>query len=436
MKFMDELEARNFDAVVVGSGPGGATVACELSRRGRRVVILERGGEAPVRGTGSQMLGQLLVPGRSLRLTPELLAVARGITTGGSSIFYCACALDPPHGMLEARGVDISGAIAELKQELPYGPLADELVGPFARRLMESAVELGHEWRKLPKLVHQERCRAECDRCIVGCPHGAKWTAREYVDDARRHGAELVPRARVRRVLVDGGTAFGVEAAVDGRRFAYTGRHVILAAGGIGSAVILRESGIARAGRDFFVDPLVFVVGAVDDVDGGRELPMATGLRLEDEDYLLADLALPGWLWRLLAVQVLRVDRVLAHRHTLPVMVKIKDRLGGRVTASGGVRKRLGPTDRAAFRRGIGRARDILANAGARHVFHTWYLATHPGGTAKIGDVVSSDLETEYRNLYVCDASVIPEAWGLPPVLTLLGLGRRLANHLAGATDA
>jgi hypothetical protein len=26
---------------------------------------------------------------------------------------------------------------------------------------------------------------------------------------------------------------------------------------------------------------------------------------------------------------------------------------------------------------------------------------------------------------------VIPEAWGLPPVLTIIGLGKRLARHLA-----
>jgi choline dehydrogenase-like flavoprotein len=112
-------------------------------------------------------------------------------------------------------------------------------------------------------------------------------------------------------------------------------------------------------------------------------------------------------------------------------MVKIKDQLGGHLSAGGGVRKRLSRADRAAFRRGTTRAREVLANAGARHIFHSWYLATHPGGTAKIGDIVDCNLETEYRNLFVCDCSVIPEAWGLPPVLTLLGLGRRLARHLA-----
>jgi choline dehydrogenase-like flavoprotein len=32
--------------------------------------------------------------------------------------------------------------------------------------------------------------------------------------------------------------------------------------------------------------------------------------------------------------------------------------------------------------------------------------------------------------LFVCDASVIPESWGLPPTLTLLALADRLVAHL------
>ncbi|MGD8806051.1 MAG: GMC oxidoreductase, partial [Chloroflexota bacterium] len=52
---------------------------------------------------------------------------------------------------------------------------------------------------------------------------------------------------------------------------------------------------------------------------------------------------------------------------------------------------------------------------------------------AKINDVVESNLETEIDNLFVCDCSVIPEAWGVPPVITLLALGKRLGKYLAGA---
>jgi choline dehydrogenase-like flavoprotein len=49
----------------------------------------------------------------------------------------------------------------------------------------------------------------------------------------------------------------------------------------------------------------------------------------------------------------------------------------------------------------------------------------------RIGDGVDSDLQAAAGGLFVCDASVIPRPWGLPPTLTLLCLGTRLAEHLA-----
>jgi len=64
-------------------------------------------------------------------------------------------------------------------------------------------------------------------------------------------------------------------------------------------------------------------------------------------------------------------------------------------------------------------------------VFSTWRVASHPGGSAKIGDVVDSNLATEIDGLFVCDCSVMPEAWGLPPTLTILALARRLARQLS-----
>jgi choline dehydrogenase-like flavoprotein len=48
--------------------------------------------------------------------------------------------------------------------------------------------------------------------------------------------------------------------------------------------------------------------------------------------------------------------------------------------------------------------------------------------------VVDANLKTELDNLYVCDCSVIPEAWGLPATLTIISLGKRLAKHLSSET--
>ena len=87
---------KNIDVIVVGTGPGGATVAREISRHGQSVLILEWGDNDPVRGTLFQMAPRALIPGKSMLLTGQALGMVRGITTGGSSMFYCATAFDPP----------------------------------------------------------------------------------------------------------------------------------------------------------------------------------------------------------------------------------------------------------------------------------------------------------------------------------------------------
>ena len=112
-------------------------------------------------------------------------------------------------------------------------------------------------------------------------------------------------------------------------------------------------------------------------------------------------------------------------------MVKAKDELGGKLTDAGGVRKILDKNEKLKLQRGYERAKSILKNAGAKDIFKTQYLAAHPGGTVKIGELVDSNLMTKYENLFVCDCSVIPEAWGMPPTTTIIGLAKRLAKYLS-----
>jgi choline dehydrogenase-like flavoprotein len=271
---------------------------------------------------------------------------------------------------------------------------------------------------------------------MMGCPHGAKWTSRFFVDEALHNGASLVTGARVRRVIIDDGFVAGVEASVNGSRQQFCASQVILSGGGIGTPEILKSSGDFAAGRDYFFDPLVAVFGALPAVEGGREFPMAAGVHLEDEGCVLTDLVFPRWMYQFFSAAKFRLDRVHAHRHSAVIMVKIRDDLGGKLTRRGGVRKRLSRADHDRLRKGVDHARRILSHAGAEKVFTSRILATHPGGTAKIGEVVDSDLQTRIAGLYVCDCSVIPEAWGLPPTLTILGLGKRLAKHLGGEIAA
>jgi choline dehydrogenase-like flavoprotein len=74
----------------------------------------------------------------------------------------------------------------------------------------------------------------------------------------------------------------------------------------------------------------------------------------------------------------------------------------------------------------------ILIEAGADpgRVMMTPLRGTHPSSTVRVGSVLDENLETEIKGLYVCDASTFPEALGRPTVLTIIGLGKRLAKHL------
>jgi choline dehydrogenase-like flavoprotein len=55
---------------------------------------------------------------------------------------------------------------------------------------------------------------------------------------------------------------------------------------------------------------------------------------------------------------------------------------------------------------------------------------THPSATVRLGEMVDANLQTAVKNLYVCDASVFPEALGLPTVLTIISFAKRLSDHL------
>ena len=125
------VSKKEFDAIVVGSGPGGATVARELSRKGKSVLILEWGDNAPVTGSIWQMIPRGMIPGKSLFVTGPALRMVRRIATGGSSQLYCATAFDPPVDMLKSYGVDINDEVSgeELDDVIDsYADLIDDYI--------------------------------------------------------------------------------------------------------------------------------------------------------------------------------------------------------------------------------------------------------------------------------------------------------------------
>ena len=181
---------------------------------------------------------------------------------------------------------------------------------------------------------------------------------------------------------------------------------------------------------DFFFDPLMYVLGNIKGTGGGKGIQMSAGIHFEEDGIVMTDFNLPRMLKVLFDLEVFRVDQAFSYSNVVPIMVKVRDNLAGRVTDNELIWKTLTKEDKQKLNKGAEHAKKILKNAGASKVYKSWILAAHPGGTVKLGEHVDSNLQTDIENLYVCDASVIPEEWGLPPTLTILSLGKRLAKHI------
>lgn len=406
-----------WDVIIVGTGPSGACVAREMSGRHRKVLLLEKGRADP-----SINIPRML-KNKEMMFIGNGRTLVRGIRTGGTSVLYYGTAYDPPAKLFAKFGIDLAGEVEELRKELPLAPLRNELIGPAAQKIWESAVDLGFAWRKLDKFIYQ-------DLCAPGYfPAEAQWNATRYVAEAIESGAVLQTGSEVTRVIVNGKKVLGVEATVQGERHKIYASTIVLSAGGLGTAQILQASNINKAGRGFFCDPITIVQGLAEGIEAGKEIPMAAGMIFENEGFVLTDLTLPKLVYQLFSVQALRPNRVWQHGKTMGIMVKVRDGIGGTIK-QGKVHKIFSEADKQSMQIGESKAREILRHAGAKKLYNTVWTSAHPGGSARIGEIVDSNLKSEYDNLYVCDCSVIPAAWGIPPTLTVLALAKRLAKHL------
>lgn len=488
------------EVLVIGSGAGGATAAARLAEAGHDVLLLEEGPalDAEDFSENEGQLFQRLYADGGLRATDDLaVSLLQGATLGGGTTVNWMVMLRTPdwvldewaarHGTEGMSARELTPLFDRIEQEVHATVVPDDAHSPNNRVLLEGARSLG--WAAQAARINARNC-VRAGFCGVGCRYGAKQSALEvFLPRAVAAGARLVTSARADRIeMIERGGRFPLKRvhAIDTSThatFTIEAPVVILAAGAIGTPVLLQRSGMGSGavGRYLRLHPTTSVAGVFDrTIYGAAGIPLSVvcdeHLRLDSRGYgfwiecppmhpALTAVATPGFgeSHRELMLQFPSLATLI----TLVRDGADIDQSNGdvRTSADGRVRirYRLGRADAAHLTEAVVAGARVLLAAGAQEVrtLHTKpaivrseqdlesirrlpvgpndiaLFSAHVNGTCRLGknrETAGTDANGERWDapgVFVADGSLLPTALGVNPQETIMALSTVVAERVA-----
>ena len=398
------------EVIIVGAGTGGLSVARELSRNHDvKITILEKGPLVDA----SEAYKYYDVWDKN-----EMELIKTNVV-GGSSLVIAGNFVPSLVDELKKYGIDITPQLKQLKDEIGIQTMPKSHEGKINKLLYDAAIELGLNMQDMPKGIDPSKCK-QCGKCAWGCPHGAKWDSLEDLKVAQENGVKLITNESVTGLITENNEIKGVKTNQGNQ---YHADVVILAAGGMITPKLLRTAGI-KAGETFAVDPFITVGGYLKGAKQDHEIQMNKYIKLPH-------IVISSHTSQFLLPKIQETHPDATVDDIISFMIKVPDNLKGHVYLNE-VEKGIDFEDASLLARGAAIAGSILVKAGAdiESISSTHVRGAHLIASAPVGDVVDSNLETEIKNLYVADGSVLPKAPGLPPIYTILALSRRLGQYL------
>ena len=475
------------DAVVVGSGAGGAMVARTLARAGWDVVVLEEGRRWTVEEFRSthpidRYAGLYRGAGATVALGRPSVVLPVGRAVGGTTVVNSGTCYKPPlavqrrwrdeFGLGMADPDRLAGHLDDVERTLQVAPVPLEIMGHNGRLLLDGAESLG--WRAAPIPRNAPGCEG-CCQCAIGCPRNAKFGVHlNALPQACAAGARIISGARVVRVLHRHGRARGVRARrPDGTALDVLANTVIVAAGATETPGLLRRSGIGthpRLGRNLALHPATVLAGRFDhDVTAWRGVLQSAAVHEfhESDGVLIEATSTPpgmgsmvfpgfgaellGWLDR--APQVATFGAMVADRGVGSVssvrgetlvrytidradiakLLVALEAMGRLLFAAGAVEVLTGlpgaPTVTS-----LPALQEVLRSSSPRSLH---LAAFHPTGTAAAGaDEHRCPVDEHGRlrgvdGVWVADASILPSCPEVNPQLSIMALALAVADEVA-----
>ncbi|MEO6038316.1 MAG: GMC family oxidoreductase N-terminal domain-containing protein, partial [Saprospiraceae bacterium] len=199
------------DVLVIGSGAGGSVVAAQLAAAGQQVLVVEKGGYAPIQEFNQQevpMLSRHFEAGGLLTSQNGSITVLAGSTLGGGTTINWAASLRTTDYILEEwakRHGNPHFLEKSYQQGFDYieqrnGIRSDFVHNPQNQALLDGAQQLGYRAENIPMNLRfpenlspetaWQACGFSCYGDAFGIKQGAVQT---FLGDAAQHGATLLP---------------------------------------------------------------------------------------------------------------------------------------------------------------------------------------------------------------------------------------------------